>query len=50
MSKTIRDSAWKQAKWAQEMILVLTAAGFEYEKFSYECIYQSEVKQLIGVF
>ena len=36
MSKTIRDSAWKQAKWAQEMIPVLTAAGFEYEKFSYD--------------
>jgi hypothetical protein len=36
MSKTIRDSAWKQAKWAQEMIPVLKAAGFEYEKFSYD--------------
>jgi len=36
MSKTIRNSARTQAKWAQEMIPVLKAAGFEYEKFSYD--------------
>ena len=36
MAKTIRYSALKQTKWAQEMIPVLKAAGFEYEKFSYD--------------
>lgn len=36
MAKAIRYSALKQTKWAQEMIPVLKAAGFEYEKFSYD--------------